>query len=582
MSLKCYGQKPVYLHMLLKRGAIISGFLVVLLVLTAKSQAFELKLRDCGEHELRHIELFTDRASAVRALQSWLQERRENGFLAAGYDTLRWQPQGVEACLQLGPRFRWAQLDLSSVPLEYLALAGYKRRPPAQGYLNMRRLDVLSKKLLALAENDGYPFASLQYDGLSIQNDSLSAQLRFNKGKQVFYDSLRIGGSLKLRPKVLARYLQIREGQVYSENDIQRMARNINALPYASITQNPQLFFYNNKASVVVYADKRRVNSFDGMLGLFPGAADGRLLLTGDINLLLWSAFSRGELLTFNWRSLQPGTQDLRSRLRWPFLFNTPVGIDLDFRIFRRDSSFLEVQSNAGLEYTFSPGNYLKGFYQQRSYRLLGSPLASGISQARVDGNVYGLEYSVQRLDRAFNPYRGFSAIFGAGAGRRAANAQGTDGKFAGSQTYDQFQLHTEGQVLVPWLVRWQSVLQWHGRALLSEQLYFNELFRFGGFRTLKGFDEESVLASSYLIFNLEQRFLLDANSWLYLFGNGGWLRNDAIGQNYSDTPYGLGAGITFQTNAGVFSVAYALGSERGAPLSFQNTKVHLGYRYLL
>jgi hemolysin activation/secretion protein len=107
-------------------------------------------------------------------------------------------------------------------------------------------------------------------------------------------------------------------------------------------------------------------------------------------------------------------------------------------------------------------------------------------------------------------------------------------------------------------------------------------LFRFGGFRTLKGFDEESVLASSYLIFNLEQRFLLDANSWLYLFGNGGWLRNDAIGQNYRDTPYGLGAGITFQTNAGVFSVAYALGSERGAPLSFRNTKVHLGYRYLL
>jgi len=565
-----------------QRGVILSGILFFLFVLTAKSQSFELKLRDCGEHELRHTALFTDSASAARALQNWLQSSRESGFLAAGYDTLRWQPQGVEACLHLGPRFRWAKLDLSSIPLEYLAMAGYKRRSPALGYLNLRRLDALSKQLLALAEKEGYPFASLQYDSLQIQGDSLSAHLRFDKGKQIFYDSLRIGGSLKLRPKVLARYLQIREGQPYNEKDIQRLARNINALPYANLTQNPQLFFYNNKASVVVYADQRQVNSFDGMLGLFPGADDGRLLLTGDINLLLWSTFSKGELLTFNWRSLQPGTQDLRSRLRWPFLFNSPVGIDLDFRLFRRDSSFLEVQSNAGLEYTFSPGNYLKGFYQQRSYRLLGGPLASGVNQARVDGNLYGLEYSVQRLDRAFNPYRGWSAIFGAGAGRRTTNAQISDGSFAGNQVFDQFQLHTEGQVLVPWLVRWQTVMQWQGKALLSEQLYFNELFRFGGFKTLKGFDEESILASSYLLFNLEQRFLLDANSWLYLFGNGGWLRNNAIGQNYSDTPYGLGAGITFQTNSGVFSVAYALGSERGAPISFQNTKVHLGYRYLL
>ena len=568
--------------MLWKRSAILSGLLVVLLVFAGKAQDFELKLRDCGEHELRYSERFTDSASAARALQNWLQQSRENGFLSAGYDTLRWQAQSVEACLHLGPRFRWAQLDVSDIPTEYLALAGYKRRAPAQGYLNMRRLDALSKQLLALAENDGFPFASLQYDSLRVQGDSLSAQLRLNKGKQVFYDSLRIGGSLKLRPKVLARYLQIREGQPYNEREIQRLRRNISALPYASLTQDPQLFFYNNKASLVVYADQRRVNSFDGMLGLFPGADNGRLLLTGDINLLLWSTFSRGELLSFNWRSLQPGTQDLRSRVRWPFLFNSPVGVDVDFRLFRRDSSFLEVQSNAGLEYTFSPGNYLKGFYQQRSYRLLGSPLASGLNQARVDGNIYGLEYSVQRLDRAFNPYRGWSAVFGAGAGRRTANAQGSDGGFAGNQTFDQFQLHTEGQVLLPWLVRWQSVLQWHGRALLSEQLYFNELFRFGGFKTLKGFDEESVLASSYLIFNVEQRFLLDANSWLYLFGNGGWLRNEAIGQNYRDTPYGLGAGITFQTNAGIFSVAYALGAERGAPISFQNTKVHLGYRYLL
>lgn len=547
------------------------------------AQSFELTLRDCGEHTLRIQLSVADSATAHLRLAQWLQHARAKGFLTASYDTLLWSPQGVDACLRWGEPFEWAVLTTDEVPAEYLSAAGFRYRNFSAKVIDPSTLDRLSSRLLQLAENDGFPFASIQFDSLLFSHNRISAQMHFSRGKQISYDSLRIGGSLKLHPKVLARYLQLREGNLYKEQDLQRIARRINALPYARLNQSPQIFFYNDKASIAVFADNRRVNSFDGMLGLFPNASnDGTLLLTGDLNLLLWSAFRRGELISFNWRSLQAGTQDLKTRVRWPFLFNSPVGLDVDFRLFRRDSSFLEVQSLAGLEYTFSPGNYLKGFLQQRSYRLLGNPRVEVSQQARVDGALYGLEYSVQRLDRAFNPYRGWSFILGAGAGRRTANAQLDDGAFIGSQTYDQYQLHTEGQLYLPWLQRWQTAVQWQGRALLSENVYANELFRFGGFRTLKGFDEESVFASSYLLFNLEQRFLLDADSWLYTFWNGGWLRNDAVGQGYRDFPYGLGAGITFQTNSGIFSVAYALGAERNAPLSFRNAKVHLGYRYLL
>lgn len=562
-----------------------ASVLLLLLCLTgrANAQAFELALRDCGETALRTRLLVADSAAAQLRLAEWLLQARARGFLAAGYDTLHWRAEGVEACLYWGEPIAWAQLNTAAVPAEYLSKAGFRYRNFDAHVVDPRTLDRLSRRLLREAENDGYPFATIRFDSLTLVDNRLSAQLHYSSGKQISYDSLRLGGDLKLHPKVLARYLQLREGQLYKEEDVQRIARRLNALPYARLRQNAQIYFYNDKASIAVFADNRRVNSFDGMLGLFPNANnDGSLLLTGDLNLLLWSAFRRGELISFNWRSLQAGTQDLKTRVRWPFLFNSPVGLDVDFRLFRRDSSFLEVQSLAGLGYTFSPGNYLKGYLQQRSYRLLGSPQINLSQQARVDGTLYGLEYSLQRLDRAFNPYRGWRMVLGGGAGRRTANAQLQDGAFDGNQTYDQYQLHTEGQVYLPWLRRWQTALQWHGQALFSDNIYANELFRFGGFRTLKGFDEESVFASSYLLLNVEQRFLLDNDSWLYVFWNGGWLRNDAVGQAYRDTPYGVGAGITFQTNSGIFSVAYALGSERNAPLTLRNAKVHLGYRYLL
>ena len=42
--------------------------------------------------------------------------------------------------------------------------------------------------------------------------------------------------------------------------------------------------------------------------------------------------------------------------------------------------------------------------------------------------------------------------------------------------------------------------------------------------------------------------------------------------------PYGFGAGISFGTRAGVFSLSYALGSQRGNPILIRAAKIHFGF----
>lgn len=44
-----------------------------------------------------------------------------------------------------------------------------------------------------------------------------------------------------------------------------------------------------------------------------------------------------------------------------------------------------------------------------------------------------------------------------------------------------------------------------------------------------------------------------------------------------NDTPYGFGAGVNFETRAGIFSLSYALGSRDGIPLQFKTAKIHFG-----
>jgi hemolysin activation/secretion protein len=108
--------------------------------------------------------------------------------------------------------------------------------------------------------------------------------------------------------------------------------------------------------------------------------------------------------------------------------------------------------------------------------------------------------------------------------------------------------------------------------------LFINELFRIGGIRTLKGFDEQAIFASTYLIVNTELRYLLQQNSNVILFWNGAYYRNSVRSPVLTDRPYGFGAGFNFETGAGIFSIFYAVGKEFNNPIDFNKAKVHFGF----
>jgi len=110
-----------------------------------------------------------------------------------------------------------------------------------------------------------------------------------------------------------------------------------------------------------------------------------------------------------------------------------------------------------------------------------------------------------------------------------------------------------------------------------NPSIFTNELYRFGGLKTLRGFDEESILASSYGIGKIEYRYILEQNSYLFAFFNEAYYENKSRNTNIHDTPFGFGTGITFETKIGIMSVSYALGKEFSNPIYFRDGKIHFG-----
>jgi hemolysin activation/secretion protein len=107
--------------------------------------------------------------------------------------------------------------------------------------------------------------------------------------------------------------------------------------------------------------------------------------------------------------------------------------------------------------------------------------------------------------------------------------------------------------------------------------IYQNELFRFGGQLSLRGFNEDELYASSRTVTTLEYRYLLDRNSNIFIFYDQGYYENSSAVYR-KDHPYGFGAGLSFGTSLGIFSLSYGLGSQQNNPILLKNGKIHFGY----
>ena len=56
------------------------------------------------------------------------------------------------------------------------------------------------------------------------------------------------------------------------------------------------------------------------------------------------------------------------------------------------------------------------------------------------------------------------------------------------------------------------------------------------------------------------------------------YVNNKTNETDFSNRPIGIGAGMTFETKAGLFGISYALGKLDDTAFEFRTAKVHFGF----
>jgi hemolysin activation/secretion protein len=294
--------------------------------------------------------------------------------------------------------------------------------------------------------------------------------------------------------------------------------------------------------------------------------------------------FKSGETFDINWRRLQTQTQDLKATVIYPYILGLPFGADYNIKIYKKDSAFIDINNAFGLHYYFSGLNYLKVFYKQRNANLIST---AGLENATVLPDYadvitksYGLAVVLEKMDYKFNPHKGYSVTLQGSVGNRQIrkNPKINDAAYS-SLALVTSQYQTDGIIMGYINIVKNHVLKLSSQfgSVFGNTIYKNELYRIGGLRTLRGFDEESIYASSYIIPTIEYRFLFEKNSNIFLFAEGAWYENKSSTTFITDTPMSIGAGINFETKAGIFNLSYGIGKQFNNSFDLRTGKIHAG-----
>ena len=521
----------------------------------------------------------SDASKAPATVRDQVRFLQVKGFLEASADTCFASKDTSTCPIVLGKQYRWARLSAAGVPVEIASEARFREKLYTGRPINPKQLQNLLRDLLQRSENSGHPFAKVWLDSLREEADGLNAVVRMEQGRLVHFDSVVVRGTAMTNPRYLQASIGIKPGDLYNEALVRNVERRIRELPFVTQKRRPFVQFTPENTKLFLFLDARKASSINGVLGIQPNATTGQISLTGDIDLRLRNALKRGEAIDLNWRSVQNSTQDLKIHGNLPFAFNTPFGIDGSLKLFKRDTSFLELTARIGLEYLLPQGDKLTLFLNSKSSDRLGSNALLQPGLADVNLLSYGLGIFQERFDYRFNPRSGHSVEMEGSTGRKTTS-QAVFGQAEIPPEVSTIQYEALGKAVAHFPMGRRGTVRMVGQggAMVNDDLYVNELYRIGGLRTMRGVDEASIYCSSYAIGTLEYRFVFEQNSNFFVFADQGWWENTAADEYVNDTPFSFGAGTIFETKAGLFSLTYALGKQFDIPIELQSGKVHFGF----
>ncbi|MDG1176021.1 MAG: hypothetical protein P8N07_09530 [Flavobacteriales bacterium] len=548
-------------------------FVFLLLITASKALLGQEKLEVYENNKLIISESFKDSVSQSIYLQNVNLKYISKGYIEFKLDTLENRDDFLKLFLYKGPQYNWDKLSLG----KNLQSENFSFSESGKVFNSNSLIDGIDKQL-RFYEDNGYPFARVYFDSLRITKERISGKLMSNLGDYFSIDSIVIKGGSKTSKQFILRHIGINKGQTYNESLIRKIDSKLQNIPFIEIIRGSEVFFTKGEATLVLYVKDKSASRFDGILGINPDENTGKITVVGDVKVNLLNAFKRGEKVLLNFESIKANTQNYAFEVDYPFLFGSRVGLITSINYFRQDTTFANLNLKGGFSFFLENQQRISVFANVIQSNSLLSQSSNSNEFQSLQTIYLGVIYELTNLDYRLNPRKGWSAQIELNSGNKTIGSSTGSNDDETNMSSFQIKSDVKASYFIPLFKKSTIKFGVQSGNIFGETIYDNELYQIGGLNTLRGFNQQSFLVSNYAIVTSEFRYLFDRNSAVFGFVDASFYEKKSIDEFVTDTPFGFGAGVNFQTGAGIFTLTYGLGKQLGNPILIKNGKVHFGF----
>jgi len=423
-------------------------------------------------------------------------------------------------------------------------------------------------------EQNGFALAKLKLVNIQKKNNSLFAALEFESGQQRQLNSIvvKFGESNKKNSFPEGHLKQINRkyhNSTFNQDVVSKIHSDFDKFRFVNQIKNPEILFTKDTTKVYVYLEKRKSNTFDGFIG-FANNENTKLVFNGYLDLVLENTLRVGEQFSLYWKNDGNNQKTFKASIDLPYIFKSPIGLKAQIYIFKQDSIYQNTKTSIDLGYFKDYNTRIYLGYQSTESSDIQNTNNSTISDYNNSFLTANLEYTKYDDENLiFTTKSNLSIAMGLGK-RITAGLVETAG--TSKQTYininamHNFYLNKKNC----FNINYQNYF------LKSEKYIINELYRFGGIKSIRGFAENSLQASFMTAIITEYRYIISPDLYLHSILDYSYYQDDST--NNKDNLLGFGFGFGIQTKNGLLKIAFANGSSNDQEIKFNNTNITIGY----
>jgi len=438
-----------------------------------------------------------------------------------------------------------------------------------ENYLNQKIND---------AEKAGYALTKINLENIRRKNLIIYADLNFKSEKKRELNSIILNYANNtgkdIFPKGHLKQLNKKYiNRTFNQETVKELYNEINIFEFITQTKYPEILFTQDSTKIYAYIQKRKANTFDGYIG-FSNDENKKLNLNGYVDITLQNILHSGEEFSLYWKSDGNQQKTFNTKLEIPYIFNSSLGIKAQLNIFKQDSTFQNTKTAIDLGYFINYNSRIYVGYQSTESSDIQNTNNTTISDYKNSYITTSFDYKKTDITNNLFPKKAvLNLIFGYGKRDTNNNPETAE---SSKQFYTNINLSYNFELNEKNFININS----QNFYLNSKNYISNELFRFGGMNSIRGFLENSLQANFNALILTEYRYIPSKSLYVNSIIDYGLYQDLTTNTNQNKVKklIGIGIGTGIQTTNGLLKITLTNGAENASELQLYNTIINICY----